>query len=173
MDLSRDLEPAYDLGDGLFEQRTHDACLLGAPEPFCAFLDQQNELPVQNNLQMQQRDVESHSQTKSNSESEIHGEGTINFSFSVKQKLLNGEGNLEKVDSFSRWMSKELEEVDNLHVQSSGIQWSTEECGNVVDDSSLSPSLSQDQLFSIIDFSPKWTYTDPEIEVFNNLFSPK
>ncbi|KAL9414496.1 hypothetical protein AB3S75_042878 [Citrus x aurantiifolia] len=165
MDLSRDLEPAYDLGDGLFERRTHDACLLGAPEPFCAFLDQQNELPVQNNLQMQQRDVESHSLTKSNSESEIHGEGTINFSFSVKQKLLNGEGNLEKVDSFSRWMSKELEEVDNLHVQSSGIQWSTEECGNVVDDSSLSPSLSQDQLFSIIDFSPKWTYTDPEIEV--------
>ncbi|KAE8672694.1 putative protein phosphatase 2C 10-like [Hibiscus syriacus] len=48
---------------------------------------------------------------------------------------------------------------------SSGFSWSTVECGNVSDDSSLSPSLSQEQLFSIVDFSPKWAYIDLETEV--------
>ncbi|KAJ4716889.1 calmodulin-binding transcription activator 2-like [Melia azedarach] len=165
MDLSTDLESTYDLGEGLFEQRTYDECLQIASEALSTSLGQQNELSVQNNLRMQLRDVESQCQMKSSSESENHKESNVNYTFSVKQKLLDGEGSLEKVDSFSRWMSKELGEVDNLHVQSSGIPWTTVECGNVDDDPSLSPSLSQDQLFSIIDFSPKWAYPDSEIEV--------
>ncbi|KAE8721800.1 hypothetical protein F3Y22_tig00015125pilonHSYRG00020 [Hibiscus syriacus] len=47
----------------------------------------------------------------------------------------------------------------------SGFSWSTVECGNVSDDSSLSLSLSQDQIFCIVDFSPKWAYIDQETEV--------
>ena len=69
-------------------------------------------------------------------------------------------------DSFSRWITKELGEVADLNMQSSpGISWSTDECQHVIDDTSLSPSLSQDQLFSINDFSPKWAYAESEIEV--------
>jgi len=72
---------------------------------------------------------------------------------------------LTKVDSFSKWI-KELASVDDLHMQSSpGILWGTDGCGNVIDDTSLDLSLSQDQLFSIHDFSPKWAYADSEIEV--------
>jgi hypothetical protein len=59
---------------------------------------------------------------------------------------------------------------------SSGSYWITAESENGVDDSSnpsqgnldaylLSPSLSQDQLFSIIDFSPNWAYAGTEIKV--------
>ncbi|KAJ0010680.1 hypothetical protein Pint_32934 [Pistacia integerrima] len=151
--LCSNLDLAYDPDVWLFEQ--NDACFQSAPEPFRG---QQCELPVQNKLIL--GDVES------SCESETHRERNINNAFSVKQKLLNGEGGLEKVDSFSRWVNKELAEVEDLNMQSSsGIPWSTVGCENVVEDSSLSPSLSQDQLFSITDFSPKWSYTDSEIEV--------
>ncbi|XP_057495888.1 calmodulin-binding transcription activator 1-like isoform X2 [Actinidia eriantha] len=97
----------------------------------------------------------------------------------LKQPLLDGllkEG-LKKLDSFDRWMSKELGDVNESHVQSSsGTYWETVEAEDGVDDSSiasqahlgaymLGPSLSQDQLFSIIDFSPNWAYTGSEIKV--------
>ncbi|XP_031282056.1 calmodulin-binding transcription activator 2-like [Pistacia vera] len=145
--LCSNLDLAYDPDVWLFDQ--------SAPEPLRG---RQCELPVQNKLIL--GDVES------SCESETHRERNINNAFSVKQKLLNGEGGLEKVDSFSRWVNKELAEVEDLNMQSSsGIPWSTVGCENVVEDSSLSPSLSQDQLFSITDFSPKWSYTDSEIEV--------
>ena len=84
----------------------------------------------------------------------------------MRRGLLDGEESLKKVDSFSRWMTKEFAGVDDLHMQSSpGISWSTDECGDVIDDTSLNLSLSQDQLFSINDFSPKWAYAESEIEV--------
>ncbi|KAJ7942518.1 Calmodulin-binding transcription activator 2 [Quillaja saponaria] len=80
--------------------------------------------------------------------------------------LTDGEESLKKVDSFSRWISKELGEVDDLQMQSSsGISWSTFESGNIIDDSSLSPSLSQYQLFGVTDFSPKWAYAELATEV--------
>lgn len=95
---------------------------------------------------------------------------------SLDPSNLEGEG-LKKYDSFSRWMSKELGEVDESHVKSSsGIYWSAVGSGSVVEDSSISnhehlepytmsPSLSQDQFFSIIDFSPNWVYAGLEAKV--------
>ncbi|XP_039144605.1 calmodulin-binding transcription activator 3-like isoform X2 [Dioscorea cayenensis subsp. rotundata] len=87
-----------------------------------------------------------------------------------------GEGGLKKHDSFSRWMSNELGEVEDPCIKSSsGVYWGTVDNGNV-EVSSLStqdlletylmpPSLSQDQLFSIIDFSPNWAYIGSETKV--------
>lgn len=133
---------------------------------FNTLLHQQKEKPVQNNLQPQRPNTESECLIRSNTDNDIYADGNMNYSLSLRRQLLDGEEGLKKVDSFSRWVSKELGEVDNLQMQSSsGISWSTVECGNVVDDSSLSPSLSQDQLFSIIDISPKWGYADLETEV--------
>uniref|UniRef100_A0A7N0U5J7 CG-1 domain-containing protein n=1 Tax=Kalanchoe fedtschenkoi TaxID=63787 RepID=A0A7N0U5J7_KALFE len=98
----------------------------------------------------------------------------------MKHPLLQGpvnEDGLRKLDSFNRWMSKELGDVDDSIVQSSsGAYWSAVESENVIDDSGsasqghldadmVGPSLSMDQLFSIIDFSPNWAYEDSEIKV--------
>ncbi|TVU46785.1 hypothetical protein EJB05_06346 [Eragrostis curvula] len=77
---------------------------------------------------------------------------------------------LKKHDSFSRWMSKELTGVVDLDIKSSSdTLWSSIETVNVSDGSSVltneqlgayivSPSLSQDQLFSILDVSPSCAY---------------
>ncbi|KAJ7945407.1 Calmodulin-binding transcription activator 2 [Quillaja saponaria] len=84
---------------------------------------------------------------------------------------------LIKHDSFNRWMSNELGDVGEPNMQSSsGAYWDTVESENGVDDSTISsqvhldsyllgPSLSHDQLFSIIDFSPSWAYEGSQIKV--------
>lgn len=163
MDQSSNFELAYDTR--LFEQKTDDFHLPNALEEFTNN-DVLNEQPVHKNLQTQLINADTNSVMKSYPENDTHLEGNINYAFSLKKSLLDGEESLKKVDSFSRWITKELGEVDNLQMQSSsGIAWSTVECGNVSDDASLSPSISQDQLFSIVDFSPKWAYTDLETEV--------
>ncbi|EPS62952.1 calmodulin-binding protein, partial [Genlisea aurea] len=103
--------------------------------------------------------------------------GTENYSFMLKKPLLNtlqSEESLKKVDSFSRWMVKELGEADELAMQpSSGISWSiigNEYESNMpaqleVDTETLSPSISQDQLFSITDFSPHWAFSNRQTKV--------
>ncbi|RDX66487.1 Calmodulin-binding transcription activator 2, partial [Mucuna pruriens] len=114
----------------------------------------------------EQTHAQSQPALKSNSEYEVPSEASINYTLTMRRGLLDGEESLKKVDSFSRWITKELAGVDDLHMQSSpGISWSTDECGEVIDDTSLNLSLSQDQLFSINDFSPKWAYAQSEIEV--------
>lgn len=95
----------------------------------------------------------------------------------LRQPLLDGvrkEG-LKKLDSFDRWISKELGDVNESHMQSSSTNyWGS--VGNEDDDSNVTtpvhidtytmgPSLSQDQLFSIIDFSPNWAFSGSEIKV--------
>lgn len=77
---------------------------------------------------------------------------------------------LKKHDSFSRWMSKELGEVVDLGIKSSSdALWSSIEIVNAADGPSaptneqldayaVSPSLAQDQLFSILDISPSCSY---------------
>ncbi|MQM06753.1 hypothetical protein Taro_039582 [Colocasia esculenta] len=107
-------------------------------------------------------------------------EGNTKYSYLLKQLSLDipnseEDGGLKKYDSFSRWMSKELEEVDDSHMQSTSTHyWNTVESESVVADSVmphnedvylLSPSLSQDQLFSIVDFSPTWSYAGLETKV--------
>ncbi|KAG0471305.1 hypothetical protein HPP92_015851 [Vanilla planifolia] len=91
--------------------------------------------------------------------------------------LTHEESGLKKYDSFSRWMSKELGEVDGSQITSSSTTyWSPLESESVVVDSSLlsheqadnylmGPSLSQDQLFSIIDFTPNWAIIDEDTEI--------
>ncbi|KHG15376.1 Calmodulin-binding transcription activator 1 -like protein [Gossypium arboreum] len=149
MDSSSNFELPYDTR--FFEQKTHDFQLPNALE----------EITSHDVL----KDDDSDSVMKTYPENDIYLDGNVNYAFSLKKSLLNGEENLKKVDSFSRWITKELGEVDDLQMQSSsGLAWSTVECGNVSDDASLSPSLSQDQLFSIVDFSPKWAYIDLETE---------
>ncbi|XWS68294.1 hypothetical protein CRYUN_Cryun04dG0078600 [Craigia yunnanensis] len=163
MDPSSNFELTFDTR--LFEQRTHDFHLPNALEEFTTH-DVLNEQPVHKNLQVQLINADSNSVMKTYPENDKHLDGNANYAFSLKKSLLDGEESLKKVDSFSRWISKELGEVDNLQMQSSsGIAWSTVECGSVSDEASLSSSLSQDQLFSIVDFSPKWAYIDLETEV--------
>ncbi|EFH47628.1 calmodulin-binding transcription activator 1 [Arabidopsis lyrata subsp. lyrata] len=85
----------------------------------------------------------------------------------VKKSLLRSEESLKKVDSFSRWASKELGEMEDLQMQSSrgDIAWTTVECETAAAGISLSPSLSEDQRFTIVDFWPKCAQTDAEVEV--------
>ncbi|KAM6563826.1 hypothetical protein CsatB_023824 [Cannabis sativa] len=99
------------------------------------------------------------------------------YNSGTKQPLLVGsfaEEGLKKLDSFNRWMSKELGDVNESHMQtSSRAYWDSVEGDTCVNDSSqvrldnyvLSPSLSQEQLFSIIDFSPNWAYESSEVKV--------
>ncbi|XVE66553.1 hypothetical protein DITRI_Ditri08aG0087900 [Diplodiscus trichospermus] len=163
MDPSSDFELPYDAR--FFEQKTLDFHLSNSLEEFTCH-GALNEQPVHKNLQMQITNADSSSTIKTYPENDMHKNGNINYALSLRKSLLDGEESLKKVDSFSRWVTRELGEVDDLQMQSSsGIAWSTVECGNVSDDASLSPSLSQDQLFSIVDFSPKWAYLDLETEV--------
>ncbi|KAL5668981.1 hypothetical protein ACJX0J_021202, partial [Zea mays] len=84
---------------------------------------------------------------------------------------------LKKNDSFSRWMNKELEEVVDLGIKStSDAFWSNIETVKVPDGSNVltneqldayvvNPSLSQDQLFSILDVSPSCAYIGTNTKV--------
>ena len=167
-DQSSNLDLAYDLGTALVDPKAHDTITRNAPELLSTHPVQQNEQPVQNKYLIEVTNAGSQSSMKSNSKTDMPIEGNVNHALILKKHLLDGEEGLKKVDSFSRWATKELGDVDDFHMQtSSGISWSSVECGNVVDDSSLSPSISQDQFFSIKDFSPKWAYTDSETEVLN------
>ncbi|CAL4941505.1 unnamed protein product [Urochloa decumbens] len=80
----------------------------------------------------------------------------------------------KKTDSFTRWMSKELPEVEDSQIQSSsGVYWGTEEADSIIEASSrepldqftVSPMLSQEQLFSIVDFAPSWTYVGSKTKI--------
>ncbi|XP_012437207.1 calmodulin-binding transcription activator 3 isoform X1 [Gossypium raimondii] len=116
---------------------------------------------------------------KPDSENYLTLEGKSVYSSAMRPHLFDGslaEG-LKKLDSFNRWMSKELGDVDESHTHSSsGAYWDEVEGQNGIDVSSipsqeqldtfmLGPSLSHDQLFSIIDFSPNWAYVGSEIKV--------
>ncbi|KAK4799326.1 hypothetical protein SAY86_024691 [Trapa natans] len=88
-------------------------------------------------------------------------------------------GNLRKLESFGRWMDNGVGQDcdDSLMASVSGNYWSThntETDGKEVsspsfhthlDTDSLPPSLSQEQLFSISDFSPDWAYSGIETKV--------
>jgi calmodulin-binding transcription activator len=80
----------------------------------------------------------------------------------------------KKSDSFTRWMSKELGEVDDSQIMfSSGVNWNIEDTDNIIeatscdqlDEFTVGPVLAQDQLFSIFDFAPSWTYAGSKTRV--------
>ncbi|XP_068463608.1 calmodulin-binding transcription activator 2-like isoform X2 [Phaseolus vulgaris] len=85
---------------------------------------------------------------------------------------------MKKLDSFGRWMDKEIggDCENSLMASDSGNYWSTVGADNEdkevsslrdiqLDMDSLGPSLSQEQLFSIHDFSPDWAYTGVRTKV--------
>lgn len=88
-------------------------------------------------------------------------------------------GGLKKLDSFGRWMDKEIggDCEDSLMASDSGNYWNSLDAQNdnkevsslsrhmQLDIESLGPSLSQEQLFSIRDFSPDWAYSGVEMKV--------
>ncbi|EFJ26472.1 hypothetical protein SELMODRAFT_413101 [Selaginella moellendorffii] len=88
-----------------------------------------------------------------------------------------GKTSLKKLDSFGRWMSREIGEDS----QSSLLSGSTDHAYWTLDDHNtfdeisnftqqiqdvgLGPSVSQDQQFSIVDFSPDWAFSSEETKV--------
>ncbi|ONK74053.1 uncharacterized protein A4U43_C03F2300 [Asparagus officinalis] len=129
-------------------------------------------------LQEHPRDIDSVASSQANVKCELSLDGIMSSPAILKQSsagLSNVEGEgLKKYDSFSKWMSKEFTEVDDPHKSTSQAYWNFME--NVrVDDSGMSnpeqdafivgPSVSQDQLFSIIDYSPNWAYSGIETKV--------
>ncbi|KAG8370586.1 hypothetical protein BUALT_Bualt14G0132500 [Buddleja alternifolia] len=86
---------------------------------------------------------------------------------------------LKKLDSFGRWMDREIggDCDDSLVASDSTNYWSTLDTANDdkevsslslhmhLDTDSLSPSLSREQLFSISDFAPVWAYSGVETKV--------
>ncbi|XWS08437.1 hypothetical protein CRYUN_Cryun40dG0002500 [Craigia yunnanensis] len=98
-----------------------------------------------------------------------------------KDSGLNNDepGELKKLDSFGRWMDKEIggDCDDSLMASDSANYWNTldtetddKEVSSLshhmqLDINSLGPSLSQEQLFSIVDFSPDWAYSGVETKV--------
>lgn len=94
--------------------------------------------------------------------------------------LYNEHGKLKKLDSFGRWMNNEIGRdcEDSLMASDSCNYWNTLETQNdnkevsslshhmQLNVESLAPSLSQEQLFSILDFSPDWAYSEFETKVY-------
>ncbi|KAF5737105.1 hypothetical protein HS088_TW14G01262 [Tripterygium wilfordii] len=94
---------------------------------------------------------------------------------------VNGKelGELRKLDSFGRWMDQEIggDTDDSLMASDSGNYWKTLDPENgdkevsslsrlmQLDIDSMDPSLSQEQLFSISDFSPDWAFSGVETKV--------
>jgi hypothetical protein len=77
---------------------------------------------------------------------------------------------LKKHDSFSKWMSKELPQVVDLDMKSNcDAFWSVAD-GSIMpteqlDAYAVSPSLSPNQLFSILDVSPSCMYIGQKTKV--------
>ncbi|CAJ1963485.1 unnamed protein product [Sphenostylis stenocarpa] len=162
---SFDLQFGSDYDTGILGNETHNASS-GISPIIYSFHGEPKEQLIQKHYPQEHADGQSQHALKSNSANKVFDEETINYGLTVKRTLLDKDESLKKVDSFSRWVTKELGEVADLNMQSTpGISWSTDECQHVIDDASLSPSVSQDQLFSINDFSPKWAYAESDIEV--------
>ncbi|KAF8091242.1 hypothetical protein N665_0451s0053 [Sinapis alba] len=131
---------------------------------FSSLLGSQNQQPVGGSFQAPFTSVEAAYIPKFGPEDLLY-EASANQTLPLRKSLLKKEDSLKKVDSFSRWVSNELAEMEDLQMQSSsgGIAWTSVETAAAA--SSLSPSLSKDQRFTMIDFWPKWTQTDSEVEV--------
>lgn len=183
MDQKLHSDSVFDLSTRFGLQEANCVDLLNSLEAGHAYSDGQKGHPLQNDFQMQPSNVEHGFYQKSDSERNLMTEGKPNYSALKQPSLLDGsltEEGLKKVDSFNRWMSKELGDVNESHTQSrlssSASYWDTVESENGVDESSISPqghmdsymlgpSLSRDQLFSIIDFSPNWADAGSEVKV--------
>ncbi|WCJ23221.1 Calmodulin-binding transcription activator 1 [Euphorbia peplus] len=91
----------------------------------------------------------------------------------------NAVGELKKLDSFGRWLDKEIggDCNESLMASDSGKYWNPLGAENdykdvsslshhmQLDVESMGPSLSQEQLFTIHDFSPDWSFSGVETKV--------
>lgn len=160
----------HDRSTDLFEEKS--ILLEEGNNSFYTWPDELKEQYEQRNMQMLLTDAETRNAMNPNLENGMTAKGNENYSFLLKKPLTSGiqaDESLKKVDSFSRWMAKELLDADELTMQSSnGISWSlmggeydsSMPAQLEVDAETLSPSVAQDQLFSIIDFSPNWVYSN-------------
>ncbi|KAL5849044.1 hypothetical protein ACOSQ4_007057 [Xanthoceras sorbifolium] len=106
-------------------------------------------------------------------------ETTVASAIKIESKSKAELVELKKLDSFGRWMDQEMggDCDDSLMASDSGNYWNTlgtenddKEVSSLsrqmqLDMDSLGPSLSQEQLFSIRDFSPEWAYSGAETKV--------
>ncbi|XP_027920339.1 calmodulin-binding transcription activator 3 isoform X2 [Vigna unguiculata] len=107
-------------------------------------------------------------------------DGIEDTPFTFKRTPLDGspaEEGLKKLDSFNQWMSKELGDVEESNKPStSGAYWDTVESESEVGSTTipsqghldtyvLDPSVSNEQLFSIIDYSPSWAFEGSEVKI--------
>ncbi|CAA6661705.1 unnamed protein product [Spirodela intermedia] len=94
-------------------------------------------------------------------------------------KIAGQQEGFKRLDSFGSWMSKEIGEDCDVSL----VGTDSRNCWNALDSQndnkvtsslsrqmqldigSLGPSLSQEQLFSILDFSPDWAYSGSETKV--------
>ncbi|XP_057970537.1 calmodulin-binding transcription activator 3 [Malania oleifera] len=165
-------DSGYDLQTSFNEQKVQFVNLnnyLGPCGP-----GEQIKHPMQNGSEVQLSNADCQLFLKSESVSNVTIEGKNGYPSAARQHLL--DGSLAKIDSFNRWMSKELGDVDESHIQSSsGVYWDAVGTENGVDPSippqvhlesyTVAPSISQDQLFTIIDFSPNWAYAGSETKI--------
>ncbi|GER55526.1 calmodulin-binding transcription activator [Striga asiatica] len=163
-----------DHGCDLFEEKSLPLNQQNFVEPFYTLT---HELSLQKNLQISPLDSGTESTMNPNMESVVTTIGNENYSFLMKKSLISGlqkDESLKKVDSFSRWMANELGGSGELNLLSdNGISWSI--MGSEYDSSmpstlqadtdTLNPSISQDQLFSIVEFLPNYAYADLETKV--------
>eukprot|EP00268_Persea_americana_P026976 TRINITY_DN264_c0_g2_i1.p1 TRINITY_DN264_c0_g2~~TRINITY_DN264_c0_g2_i1.p1 ORF type:complete len:1089 (+),score=235.76 TRINITY_DN264_c0_g2_i1:231-3497(+) len=176
MDQNLDTDLAAELSASLEEQKGHFVDVVDDPAGPSVDSDQEHGSFMPNELQLNLSNADVGGLNAENGQVR---EENLSYSSSARHHLIDcskkAEDDLKKLDSFSRWMSNELE-VDGALVQSSsGIDWNTVENGNMaesgmsaqghLDADLLSPSLSQDQLFSILDFSPNWVYAGMETKV--------
>ncbi|KAJ1398660.1 P-loop containing nucleoside triphosphate hydrolase, partial [Sesbania bispinosa] len=137
-----------------------------------------NKVLMQNGPQ--EKLLEAKDKLKSDLEVNRSLDGVEDSYLTLKKTLLDGcpaEEGLKKLDSFNQWMSKELGDVEESNKQStSGAYWDAVESENGVGSTAipsqvhldtyvLDPSVSNDQLFSIIDYSPSWTFEGSEVKV--------
>ncbi|KFK28113.1 hypothetical protein AALP_AA8G474400 [Arabis alpina] len=131
---------------------------------FSSLLGSQNQQPIMGSFQAPFTSIEAAYIPQLGPEDLLY-EASANQTLPLRKSLLKKADSLKKVDSFSRWVNNELGEMEDLHMQSSseGLAWTA--VGTAAAASSLSPSLSEHQRFTIIDFWPKSSQTDEEVEV--------
>ncbi|XP_035547952.1 calmodulin-binding transcription activator 2-like isoform X2 [Juglans regia] len=123
-----------------------------------------------------------HPRFHSNSDPHVEVTSTVHAEEKGADGVNNEAGELKKLDSFGRWMDKEIgRDCDNsLMASDSGNYWNTLDDENdkkevsslsrhmQLDADLLGPHLCQEQLFTIHEFSPDWAYSEDTTE-----FSPK
>ncbi|KAG6667871.1 hypothetical protein CIPAW_01G131100 [Carya illinoinensis] len=123
-----------------------------------------------------------HPQFHSYSDPRVEVTSTVHAEEKGGDGVNNEAGELKKLDSFGRWMDKEIgRDCDNsLMASDSSNYWNTLDAENDkkevsslsrhmhLDTDLLGPYLCQEQLFTIHEFLPDWAYSEDTTE-----FSPK